>query len=418
MKNSRSSFTLRRRRKGSIAAETSLALFLLVLVFGFPLINLCSIVTAYASVLFFAYNSALAASVQPDYKNSLSVLERKTAEFNKSGLTQMLKLQPSGGYKGNGVDLYIEAINYLDSNKNKVYGPNVALPPPLDINNNLYEVAADATYSVDPFVNLKAVPFLEKVPGLGAPAVLHATIKRCAEFPQGLVRGPAGESSTPGQSAIAGVTRFTNPISNPSEFGEPWHRPKIYEEIDASGQKIIDHVVVEVRADNPRWTPTGLTVNPGQTVWLDFRADGVWERRDADGAPRSYPKPRNRGGVYVYDDYQEGNLIGAVDPKSDRIDASAQYSTERDTDGSIIAPINSYYMYATGETFNVGKRLYQYRPTKTGKLSLGYNNISEIGDINLGSIQLSKTATERQSDIDKAFSAKKGAMIVRVIVTQ
>lgn len=44
---------------------------------------------------------------------------------------------------------------------------------------------------------MSAVPLLNAVPGLGAPVVLIAIVKRTAEFPQGLVRGPGGKALQP-----------------------------------------------------------------------------------------------------------------------------------------------------------------------------------------------------------------------------
>lgn len=74
------------------------------------------------------------------------------------------------------------------------------------------------------------------------------------------------------------MTSFASPIFT-SSSAEPWNRPGIYNEIEASGEQIVDHTVVLVPAQSAIWTETGLGVEPGQTVWLDFRADGAWGKK-------------------------------------------------------------------------------------------------------------------------------------------
>ncbi len=382
----------RRKARGSVA-ETPLLMLVLFAIFAFPLIDLISLALAYGTVWFVAFQSASVASTQTDFKSSLSALVRKASDFNGNGFINMLKMTPIAGYNATGTDLYIEAVDFMDASKSETIGPNKPVPPPVDLTNRFYEISAESTYQVKPFIDLGSVPLLSYVQGLGSPITFTAKVKRCAEFPQGLVHGPASPGSTPASAAQpAPTTSFASPISVASQATEPWKRPKLYEEIEASGQKIVDHTVIQVPANNSAWTYSGIDVAPGQQVWIDFRADGVWgdpnlwaaKNLTADGTlSGSLNNPMTNGGYPVY------YLAGSVNP--DR-------------------PNN---IYGTNNQFQVGSFYYHYQPTQAGRLMLGHN----FGNINFqkGTYESDATFEARMKSMYQAFT---GEMTVRIIVTQ
>jgi hypothetical protein len=399
----------RNRNASGNITELPMAMFALFLLFAFPLINLVSLVLAYAAVWYISFQSALVASTQPDFDSSLSALVKKTADLNGGGLTSMLKMTAVNGYKACGTDLYVDAVDFMDSTKDQKFGPNKAVPPPIDLTNHFYEFTADSTYSIEPFVDLSAVPLLASVPGIGSTATLSAKVKRCAEFPQGLVRGPGALNSGPSSAMRPTLPpSFASPALAGRNSIEPWNRPKIYEEIEAAGQNVVGHTVVIVDAQNATWTDTGLTVNPGQTVWLDFRADGQWggSSNMADLTADGYFANTNYT-TSIYQAYTY-NLVGAVSPKEPLI------KINNPRGGSLSAP-----GLTVPYDFTVGSELYKYRPTKTGALMLGFNDIdasfrAEM-DFNSGFHPPGKTFDDLVKDY---YKKHQGTMTVRIIVTQ
>ncbi len=389
------------------AAEMPLTMIILFVLGAFPLINLISLGLAYGAIWFISFQCAQSASTQTDFNSCLSAVEKRTAAFNGHGFTNMLKMVPEAGYKNSGCDLFIDAVDFMDASKCTVIGPNKPIAPPIDLTNRFYEIAAHTTYKVNPLIDLKAVPFLATVPALGTPVVLKVKVKRCAEFPQGLTRGP-GDGNLPANAAQQSpATSFASPILAEKEAAEPWYRPQIYAEIQASGSNILDHTVVEVPATRAEWTDTGVTVAPGQTVWLDFRADGNWgwnfgtsvaPKNTADGewednTWRSIKKERSG---------QTFNLIGRVAPTENII-------TDR---GS----------------FNIGTSLYKYKPTSAGKLVLGFNDLTSYDRVkeNITSRGFSGFTLDSDVQFREQYEKKmkeyyslfhRGSVIARIIVT-
>ncbi len=383
----------RKRKPRGTAAETPLLMLILFAVFAFPLIDLISLALAYSTVWFVAFQSAAVASTQTDFKSSLSALVKKTSELNGSGFTNMLKMAPIAGYNASGTNLYIEAVDFMDASKSETIGPNKPVPPPVDLTNRFYEISAESSYEVKPFIDLGAVPLLSYIQGLGSPITFTAKVKRCAEFPQGLVHGPSGPGTTPASAAQpAPTTSFASPISVAGQTTEPWNRPKIYEEIESSGQKIVDHTVIQVPANNSGWTYSGINVAPGQQVWIDFRADGVWGDPNIFGAK---------------DLTADGTLSGAINNPM-TVGGYPMYYLA----GSI-NPDRPNNIFGTGNQFQVGSNYYHYEPTEAGPLMLGHN----FNNINFqkGAYESDATFEARMKSMYESF---KGEMTVRIIVTQ
>ncbi|MBK8223482.1 MAG: hypothetical protein IPK73_20915 [Candidatus Obscuribacter sp.] len=396
-------YHFKRTGRGS-AAEMPLTLIILFAVFAFPLIDLISLGLSYGAAWFISFQCAQSASTQPDFDGCLATLLKKTSELNGQGLTTMLKMTPIAGYNGSGTDLFVDAVDFMDAGKCHTIGPNKAVPPPIDLTNRFYEIAAQTTYRVEPFISLHSVPFLASVPALGTPITLSVKVKRCAEFPQGLVRGPGNGTNLPANAAQpTQATSFASPILAAKEAAEPWNRPKIYEEIEASGSKIVDHTVVLVNSDNPDWTDTGLVVQPGQTIWIDFRADGVWGGQKGHYAPQLDADGHDYGGNVGYDRNEINvfgnkfpsinyNLVGTLDPRSSLI---------------VAQPYD----------FNAGRELYKYSPTKTGALKLGFWNYfpTQLSHFPKGK----PTQPEAEAYVRQYYDKNHiGTMTVRIIVCQ
>ncbi|HMX47350.1 MAG TPA: hypothetical protein PKC93_15450, partial [Candidatus Obscuribacter sp.] len=75
------------RNKTGSAAEMPLAMFILFVIFAFPLIDLVALTLSYGSVWFISFQASHTASTQTDFGSSLSAALKKTVEFNSSGFT-------------------------------------------------------------------------------------------------------------------------------------------------------------------------------------------------------------------------------------------------------------------------------------------------------------------------------------------
>jgi hypothetical protein len=145
----------------------------------------------------------------------------------------------------------------------------------------MYELSVKSVYSASPLVNLAVVPVLGDIPGLGKPMEFVFTANRPVEH-------PGGWQSTPSVSSTGGgVVPFPRVASNPGSSTPSnitWRTPNIFSLIQASGQTVLNVNVLIVQANygpvlgaqSGGWVPTGITVQPGQKVWLDTQAVGMW----------------------------------------------------------------------------------------------------------------------------------------------
>jgi hypothetical protein len=131
--------------------------------------------------------------------------------------------------------------------------------------------------------------------------------------------GRGSERSGSGGSAPSLFDRTLVGTSGPQYNYNQWRDPEIFEKIAAAGQSVLSINVITVPAfvgtTSSGWVPTGLSVQPGQNVWLDTRADGMWtngnlagaQTTDANGIPGSTNGPGN-----IDADLPDNMLIGYV----------------------------------------------------------------------------------------------------------
>jgi hypothetical protein len=252
-------------------------LFLLVLM---PLLDVGNLFVAGAAQYLATNDFAAKAATQSDYSSVLNTMATEAFQFQSSGLAKFVNMRAQGGYTGCGDDLYVLQTD-IGSGTVTSSAADQPLPPPIDTKNNMYEISVKSVYSVSPLVNLAAVPGLGSVPGLGQPVTLTFTANRPVEHPGGLQAPPGGAVAGGG-----GVVPFNRVASNPSATAPPtaitWRDPAIFTQIAAAGKTVVTvNVVVVPATANPTnplnpWYPTGITVQPGQTVWIDTQATGSW----------------------------------------------------------------------------------------------------------------------------------------------
>ncbi len=338
---------LRPRRVRSIAgsslAELPLTLFALIFFIFVPIIDMFGLVTGVGATYLLSHEAASRASQQKRYSDALDSVQTVANVFAQSGFSRFAKMKAVGGYGGSGVDLYIDSTNFR-SPQTERFGPNMPVPPPIDLTTWMYECTAVSTFEIGPAIDLSFLPVLGSVPGLGKPAVITYSASRSAEHPTGLEReAPQGNTAD---------IPVLNLISTESNSGSPnktdWNMPSIYDRIASSGQTVISVNVVLVAANNPNWTPTQLTVAPGEKIWLDSQAVGTWQTA---GLP-----PRDANGV-----------PGLVQPGSVP-DPAAPFA-------SLVGVVGKTGPIAANvpDTFFLGTNQLNFPPPGTGTLSLGFN---------------------------------------------
>lgn len=263
-----------KRASAGKISEFGIAMYIVLLLAVFPLLDLLWLIASYGVVVLAAHQFASAASVEPNYKSGLESTFNTACRFSASGWARFARLSPMSGYDGCGCDLYVQSTAIVGQDVSQ-YGPNTPPPPPI-VSDRIWEYKALVQYEWRPPISLSAVPIVGSIPGLGRPVrITHAAL-RAAEHPEGLAevndiqfqRQPTGSILASFPPGVGGGETAPEHMS--------WNYPNIYVLIAAAGQVIVDEDVLEVDSRNADWTDTGLSVSDGQKAWIDTRADGQW----------------------------------------------------------------------------------------------------------------------------------------------
>ncbi len=147
-----------------------------------------------------------------------------------------------------------------------------------------------------------------------------------------------------------------------------WRDPAMLAAIGSAGQKIVSQATITVEVTAP-WVNTGLSIAPGQHLWIDTRSDGKWS-----GNPQFFP-------------YSDANGLGpSVYQNCWQIDNQAPVESLIGFIGS--SPLNVPEGCRGGTTnpgfVKVGNTLTNYLPTTTGTIWLrtndNTNHISNVGE--------------------------------------
>lgn len=350
-----------RPRSGSYLIDFAPA-FLVLILFIFPLIDLMGLLCGAATVQFMAYRACCAASVQQVFPDSLSSMANQSIGICNSGLGSFSRLNPVGGYSGAGSDLFLMVTN-IYSSQVAVTPANTPVSAPIDTTNNLYECLVVSTSEVGPLINLSAIPYIGTVPGLGKPALVTARWVRAWEHPSAMGSVAMGAFSG-GTSPIklSNVSGLNSPGTLTNLVGSGWNYPNIYALIAAAGQIPTTEQVLELIAKQETWRDTQVTVQPGDKLWVDITANGLWSM----GAPNTVGANIDADGLPGLGQDAYGNNYGAMIGK----------------------------IGVNGTPFTIGKKMWNVLPPGSGQLHLLCN------------------------DEPGKYADNKGAMVVRLIVAK
>jgi len=355
---------VRSRHGASEISQFIPAVYIAILVVLMPLINLGNVFVA-AAIQYLSTNDVVSkAATQPDYNSSLNAMVAEAYYFQSLGLAKFVRLAPQGGYTGCGDDLFILTTD-ITSGTRKCSAADMPLSSAVDTTKSIYELSVTSNYSVPPLIDLSSVPFLRDVPGLGQPVNLSFTVSRPVEHPGGLQLASAVTGG--GQGTQVAVTPFIRNTTGNTAPGQTWRDPIIYPQILATGETVVGTAVLLVEANNPNWTPTSLTVAPGDKIWIDTQAVGLWE--NSPGDPALFDANGQTGHPLrtdaVVPSIVVGALVGEIGPPS-------------------------------GTPFFLGDQQFNYPPpgSSSGPLSMLFN------------------------DVVNTYGDNTGAQIVRIVVTR
>jgi hypothetical protein len=263
----------RRSQRGASEIAQFIPVFYILFVLVFlPLMNIALLFVGAATQYLITNDFAYKASTQSDYPSALNAMVTESYNFAASGLSKFMHILPQGGYASCGDDLYIVVTN-IASGAVTISGADLPLTQPVDTTKNMYEMRVTSSYVISPMFNMSAIPLIGSIPGLGQPVNFTFNANRPAEHPAGLQ--PVSSNGS-GSTSSAGGKPFIRTTTAGQPTSSTWRDPSIYSQIQAAGQSIISENVVLVQANNPNWTPTGLTINPGDSVYIDTQAVGQW----------------------------------------------------------------------------------------------------------------------------------------------
>jgi len=163
-------------------ADIPLALFTLLFALVLPLADIIGLVTGAGLSFMLTQESATRAVSQRKFEDALLSVNELAAQALKSSVCKFIRMKPVGGYKDNGIDLYVVAANYR-TDVSQRFGPNKPIEVAIDPSTFLYRYSVTAIYQVGPIVDLSFVPLFAETPGLGKPAVFRFTAARTIEDP-------------------------------------------------------------------------------------------------------------------------------------------------------------------------------------------------------------------------------------------
>lgn len=202
--------TMQKKRNRAVGSaqisEFSVALTVFLLVLLFPLVNLISLSTAYATGFLAAKYAASRAGDSLTYAEAITAAANASREITSSGLGKFAALKPVGGYDNSGMNLFLTDTN-IASNVNVTHGPNTPAVSALDTDHYLYSYDTVLTYDVGPFLNLSSIPIVSDVPALGKAVRMRFSANKAVEHLDGIIAAGGGYITT---SSITGTTSNSN----------------------------------------------------------------------------------------------------------------------------------------------------------------------------------------------------------------
>lgn len=287
-----------KRRTGHASTEFVASLIVFFFLMFFPLLNLMGVALSAGMLCMLSHQIATRASEQLTYADALFAMKSECSRLMATGWANFLQLQPRAGYQKCGSDLYIEA-SQIGSTNVQSFGPNQPLPTAPNPN-DVYEYVASTSFQVKPLIPMSGIPFVSQVPALGQPVEIRWNAARAVEHVAGLASAAFSTKNQtlnfPNLTQLAGQDPPSTFTGNGNGIPDGWRNPGVYGALPPN-LTVVGIDVFIVPSNSMTWVNSALNVNPGQFVYIDTHADGLWrtlisdtlrdpsKRFDADGAP-------------------------------------------------------------------------------------------------------------------------------------
>jgi len=174
---------LKRKRSGYLIAEAGPALWLIFMVFSFPLALFGSLGLRYSLLMNTVYSAAAAASQCKSFKTNTS-----SSDLSASNLASQLVQQAISQYPGITVSQTNSYIVIYPLGGSTSTRQSTPLTQPADISTNAYNLEVVVQAQVSPLLNYPPNGFFGNIPGLTGPISTTAKADSFFENTQGLTQ--------------------------------------------------------------------------------------------------------------------------------------------------------------------------------------------------------------------------------------
>jgi hypothetical protein len=171
-----------RKQKGSMIADVPAALWVLLVLFTFPLIDLAAITIRYTFLVTASRDAAHAAAQAKSFFTSVSgqypsavILAEQQANTSAQGFSEI---------SINNVKTNIVTTNI---NSGAVSRRSTPLTAAADTSTNLYQIEVEITGQINPLITNHSGSLLN-IPGISSPMQVVVASREYCEFPQGLTQ--------------------------------------------------------------------------------------------------------------------------------------------------------------------------------------------------------------------------------------
>lgn len=169
-----------RNNHGSYIAEAPIALWLLLVVFMFPFVDLAAATIRYTFIVMASRDAAHAASRAKSYLSDTS-----GSELSAVNLARNQAIATASGFSEITVNSVTTRILITDLGSKLVTSQTAPLATPADTSNNLYQIETVVSGQINPLLTFDA-GILPDIPGLSAPIPVSVASREICENPQGL----------------------------------------------------------------------------------------------------------------------------------------------------------------------------------------------------------------------------------------
>lgn len=170
----------RRNSHGSFIAEAPVALWLLLVVFMFPFLDLAAATIRYTFVVMASRDAAHAASRAKSYMANTS-----GSELSAVNIARSQAIATASAFSEITVDNVTTRILITDLNSRQITSQTAPLAQPADTSNFLYQIETVVSGQINPLLTFDG-GILPDIPGLSAPIPISVASREICENPQGL----------------------------------------------------------------------------------------------------------------------------------------------------------------------------------------------------------------------------------------